>query len=482
MASFCVDLAIKPSWVVKVGAFVIDPQQVQDVKRALGAKLARWRKSRGLTQADVAERVYSTRSTIAGVECGQQVADRIFWQRCETFLDAGGELLAGYDGYRSLKQRHDQEKLEARQRARWGEVEGDSRPGMDGVPTVAGRALLPPAQVVRSSTSAGGPVETGWPADRSTGLGWPGLGQVSVDVDPALALHWSEMLRLLAASHNVFGSRQVYDAVCRELAVIRRYRHEAMDDLKSRLLAVEARWAEFGSWTADNLGDAAAAAYWLDQALELARGAGDRRMAAYVFMRQAQQAADRLDGTHATRLARTAETIVSLADRDRALCLIRQAQGHALLGDQPRSLTALKIAHKLIDRAASVGADDSDTIGRHCTLAYLRAHEGYCLLRLGQAKAAARALEEVLDGWPVEYRQDETLARAWLALSYVSVDRLAEAGVEGSRALSLAAATSSARAMRTLGQLHAQLTGKTASAEVVGFRNAFSLVASTARL
>ncbi len=66
----------------------------------------------------------------------------------------------------------------------------------------------------------------GRPVNRP-GLAW--AGRASVGVDPALALHWSEMLRLLAASHTIFGSRQVYDAVCRELAVIRRYRHEAMD-------------------------------------------------------------------------------------------------------------------------------------------------------------------------------------------------------------------------------------------------------------
>lgn len=50
------------------------------------------------------------------------------------------------------------------------------------------------------------------------------------------------MLRLLAASHNIFGSRQVYDAVCRELAVILRYWHEAMDDLKP----VSLRWRRDG--------------------------------------------------------------------------------------------------------------------------------------------------------------------------------------------------------------------------------------------
>ncbi|MEQ4300377.1 helix-turn-helix domain-containing protein [Plantactinospora sp. B6F1] len=459
---------------------MIDPQQVQDAKRAVGAKLAERRNSHGLTQAALAARVHSTRSTVAGVERGQQVVDRIFWQRCERLLGAGGELLAGYDEYRRLKQRHDQEKVDAGQRARWGEVERDSPPALGDVLTGTGREPFPDGRVAWPTATSSG--LAAWPVGRSEGWGSVGLGHASVGVDPVLALHWTEMLRLLAVSHNMFGSRQVYDAVCRESAVIRRYRDEASDDVKQRLLAVEARWAEFGSWTADNLGDATAATHWLDQALRLARRVGDKRMAAYVLMRQAQQAADRLDGAQAAALAGTAETFVSLTDRDRALCLIRQAQGHALRGDQSRSLVAIKAAHRLIDRAADVGADDSDTIGRHCTLAYLRAHEGYCLLRLGRAEAAVRALEEVLAGWPVDYRQDEALTRAWLALSYVTSGRLVEAGTEGSRALTLTAATSSARAMRTLNQLHTRLAGRTTAVEVVGFRNAFSLVATTVRL
>ncbi|ROO60384.1 helix-turn-helix protein [Micromonospora sp. Llam0] len=444
---------------------MIDPRQVQDGKRELGAALAHRRRSRGLTQADVAGRVYSTRSTIAGVERGQQIADRIFWQRCDQSLDAGGALLAGYDAYVRLKQRFDHERAKARQLARWGETDAGVPPAPD--------ALQTPGQASTSGLLA---------AARPVAVSALDPAPGPAGVDPALALHWSELLRLLAASHNVFGSRQVYGAVCRELAIVRRYRHEAPDDLTPRLLAVEARWAEFASWTADNLADVNAATHWLNHALTLAHRAGDKRMAAYVIMRQAQQAVDRLDGTHATGLAETAETLVPLTDRDRALCLIRQAQGHAIRNDQPRSLTAIKAAHQLVDRSTGHTADDPDTIGRHCTHAYLRAHEGYCLLQLGHAAAATDTLETVLTDWPGDYRQDEALTRSWLARSYAATNRLAEAGAEGSRALTLAAATSAARAMTSLSHLHGRLAGTSGPTEAIEFRNAFSLVASTTRL
>lgn len=103
-----------------------------------------------------------------------------------------------------------------------------------------------------------------------------------------LALHWTEMLRLLSVSHNMFGPRQIYEIVRRESTVIRRYRQDATADVKPRLVAVEARCAEFGSWAADNLGNVTAARR--TGSIELwdwRTGPTDKRMAAYVLMRQA---------------------------------------------------------------------------------------------------------------------------------------------------------------------------------------------------
>ncbi|WP_232533914.1 helix-turn-helix transcriptional regulator [Plantactinospora sp. KBS50] len=81
-----------------VEGIFLDPQQISDVKRALGRKLAGWRRSCGLTQGDVARLVHSTRSTVANVESGRQVVDRVFWVQCDSLLRAGGELVTGYDG------------------------------------------------------------------------------------------------------------------------------------------------------------------------------------------------------------------------------------------------------------------------------------------------------------------------------------------------------------------------------------------------
>ncbi|WP_307871071.1 helix-turn-helix transcriptional regulator [Micromonospora sp. C51] len=134
------------------------------MKRALGRTLSRWRRARGLTQDDVARRIHSTRSTVANVECGRQVVDRVFWAQCESLLQAGGELIAGYDDYRSLEVRHRQEKADTARQARWAaalDPEAIAEVASCRWPRDSGRSLL-------SATTLGvfGP---GTPADPTAG-------------------------------------------------------------------------------------------------------------------------------------------------------------------------------------------------------------------------------------------------------------------------------------------------------------------------
>ncbi|WP_028188825.1 helix-turn-helix domain-containing protein [Salinispora pacifica] len=100
----------------------MDPQQLRDMKRALGRRLAELRTRRGLTQDDLGRLVHSNRSTVGNVEVGRQVSDRVFWVQCESLLKAGGELISGYDEYRAGEIQHREEKAEAARHARWGAV------------------------------------------------------------------------------------------------------------------------------------------------------------------------------------------------------------------------------------------------------------------------------------------------------------------------------------------------------------------------
>ncbi|WJK33167.1 helix-turn-helix transcriptional regulator [Solwaraspora sp. WMMA2065] len=98
----------------------LERRHLQDAKRALGRKLRELRTARGLVQKEVARWVFSTRSTVANVEAGRQVADRVFWQQCDTILNGGGGLLDAYDAYRRLEKQYQTQRSEAALRDRWG--------------------------------------------------------------------------------------------------------------------------------------------------------------------------------------------------------------------------------------------------------------------------------------------------------------------------------------------------------------------------
>ena len=296
-------------------------------------------------------------------------------------------------------------------------------------------------------------------------------------MNPALVPHWAGLLRVLSAAHDASGPRHLHDVARGELALISRNREAAGGETQRGLLNVEARWAEFASWTADNLGDGQNAAYWLRIALSLARQAESRSLVAYVMMRQAQRAIERRDASQATTLAEAAGRFSGLPARDRALCAVRCAQGGALAGDRVSTQRALRQAYRLVAHAdATEDCDDPDTIGHHCVRAYVAAHEGFCQLSLGQPGTAVTILEDILRGWPPAYRQDEGLTRTWLGAAYAAVDRIGEAAAQGHTALNLAVESGSVRTARALRRLDVALAAHGGVPEVAGFRSRYAMV------
>ncbi|MGW7521682.1 hypothetical protein ACWGJ2_39575 [Streptomyces sp. NPDC054796] len=306
------------------------------------------------------------------------------------------------------------------------------------------------------------------------------VGPESTSVDPALVPHWGNMLHILSAAHNAFGPMHMYTTVTRELDVIRSCRHSAERGVRRGLLGVEARWAEFASWSAETLGRRSDATYWLMHSRDLAREAADDSLEAYVLMRLAQQATERRDAHAARDLAEAAWEAARGGERDRALCAVRLAHGYALAGDDRSSARVLKTAHQLVDQADQFACDDDPaTIGHHCVRAYVQAHEAYCHLLLGHARQAVVLLHEAIDGWPSEYRQDVQLARAWLALAYAADGRVPEAAVEGATALALTTSGGSVRVLRVLRSLDRRLPAQAGShSEVAQFRSALALTSA----
>ena len=299
-------------------------------------------------------------------------------------------------------------------------------------------------------------------------------------VDPALVPHWTGMLQILATTHNALGPHQLHQSAVREMSVIQQFRKLTRGRLAVDLVAVESRWSEFASWTAENTVNGPDAGYWLDRSLQLAHDAEDRQLISYIRMRQAQRAVERHEVADALSLAGQAWQTAGDNPRDRALCAVRQAQAHALAGDGRGSRLAIEEATRLVDLAdLTEGPDEPSTIGRHCVAAYVQAHEASCRMLLGEYALAAPALEQVLGMWPAGFRQDELLSQVWLATSYLKTGRLAQAGSLGSQVLTANAAVGSSRVHRGLRQL-AQLAGRVDQnqPEITAFRSSIALIPS----
>ena len=137
-----------------------------------------------------------------------------------------------------------------------------------------------------------------------------------------------------------------------------------------------------------------------------------------------------------------------LPPRVLALCLVREAEGHALADNATASRQSIELALRL----ASAPPESVDELGGHCTVDYVRAGKARCWQLLGESAAAMRAYEEVLAGCPADGRLDEGMWRADLALAYLDEGESQRAAEVGLSAVQMATAASSARALRAVGR------------------------------
>jgi hypothetical protein len=369
------------------------------------------------------------------------------------------EVVAAFDD--RARQLREPATLSLRQLDRWltGTVAGLPRPtacrvaeSLWGEPI--SRLLGPPEPIPAAAPNS--------PATGVTPARLPGAPGEPLAADPDLVPHWYRLLGVLAVSENLFGPQRLTGTVMRELAVIRATRQAAHGPLRTAFVRIEARWAEFLSWLADNDSDEAAGQYWADRALEQSLETDDRGLVSYVLMRKSQQAVARGDGPRAVALATAAAREPAATPTVRALAAVRRAEGHALARDEAACHQAIDQARELVGDTEGTPADPWDSgLGGHCTPAYVRVHEAHCWLRLGQPARAVTIYEDTLTTWPSSYRQDEALHRSRLAQAYAATGEAAQAARQGARALVATEAGAAYRVRLELRQLEHQLAAAT---------------------
>ncbi|MFJ3881242.1 DNA-binding protein [Streptomyces sp. NPDC090077] len=166
-------------------------------------------------------------------------------------------------------------------------------------------------------------------------------------------------------------------------------------DARTRLplLLLASRFAEFAGWMAQEAGRDRAALAWTSDAVLLAKAGGDEHLASYAFVRRALVAFYGNDAAATIGLAVRAQSNERVPPRIRGLAAQREAQGHALAGDELACMRALERARRnLADAEAEAGP--GPVIGTTNLADPAAMVTGWCLYDLGSPREAAQVLDK----------------------------------------------------------------------------------------
>jgi hypothetical protein len=231
----------------------------------------------------------------------------------------------------------------------------------------------------------------------------------------------------------MFGAHAVLSTVHRELRQITRHRQVARGELRTELLTIEARWAEFAAFLANDIGETRARDTWTGRALRLANAASAPDVAALARMRRAQWAVQDGDGRRAVALAEGALRLRGTSEATRTRVRLRAAHGHALEGDVSACQRHLDAAGQAAEDTASPGAPTAYNV---------RANAARCWLWM-QPSRAIPLYESALRDWPHDQLRDAGGHQVRLALARAGAGEPDRARVEGRRALAIARKTRS---------------------------------------
>ncbi|MCH0556687.1 helix-turn-helix transcriptional regulator [Streptomyces sp. MUM 16J] len=259
-------------------------------------------------------------------------------------------------------------------------------------------------------------------------------------------------------------------------AALRGLVHGAPPAQRGVVLRLAARFAEYTGWMWQEAGDDRAARCWTDQTVQLAEAGGDRELAAYALLRQAELALYQGDSLATVELARAA-TARAHGRRLRELAAQREAQGHALLGDENACRRALDRGAELAGGSGLQGDGSPALGGTHLPdlTAFVRA---WCLHELGDPEAAVALLDtgrESIAPYAVRARARHD-ARLALALAGAGrVERACEVAESVARDVM---ATDSATVRSDVRQLRSALTTRSKHPAV---RDALPVIAASLR-
>ncbi|MFD7508269.1 multiprotein-bridging factor 1 family protein [Streptomyces sp. NPDC059853] len=314
-----------------------------------GSELRRLREEAGLSLARLAQKIHYSKGHLSKIERGDKQPPPQLARLCDTALNANGRLtaLAAPQG-EGVRRR-------AAVRAGTASVLVASMAGADPAPAAAATSATP--EEGASLTFL-----------RSLFDQFRQLGQVA-------------------------GPRAVLPALTAQTRAVTDQANRTGEPVRRGLLLLGSRYAEFTGWMAQEAGDSDSAQRWTDHAVGLAEAGGDHDLAHYALVRRALITMYAGDADATITLARAAQHS-SAPPRIRGLAAVREAQGHALDGNETACRRSLDRARDLLSR--DPGDSPAPVIGTSNVGDPAAMAEGWCLYDLGRPAEAAAVLDHQL--------------------------------------------------------------------------------------
>jgi transcriptional regulator with XRE-family HTH domain/tetratricopeptide (TPR) repeat protein len=341
------------------------------VVESFGALLRTCRLAAGISLGELARRINYSKSQVSKIENGIKRPTAMFAKLCDRVLGADGVLAAAAPSQPTRTEATKPGDI-------W--VLGLEESG------VFHFAELPHRQILGEAGALLGNSVT-----RS--------GPTAVD-DHTLAV-----LRVLFDQYRTLGTMTspavVLAPVIAHVHTLRTLAADSSEPMRSDLLLLAARVAEYVGWMSQEAGREAQALLWTDRAVQLAAGR-DPQLASFALFRHAEIALCQHNPVRTIELARRAQQDQSVGPRILGLAARCEAQGYALAGD-------VRGYEQAFERAAALLAvpehGDGPVLGSASVPDDVALVQGSSLYDLGQPRAAAELLDQQISTIPLDARR-----------------------------------------------------------------------------
>ncbi len=362
-----------------------------------GRELRELREATGLSLGQLAERVHFSKGHLSRVESGQKRPSAELARLCDAELGAGGQLV------RLFLSRAEEQPVEAEPEP------GDGHTWLLGISPDGAGFFLPTRRSDRPDP------------DLTLGMAF-GAGR-SVTASEDLANAFAARFAAIRQLGQIAGPGTVLPMVIAETQVLRGLAGNASPGERAALWKLAARYTEYAGWMTQEAGDDAMAARWTQWAVRMAEQAGDADLRWYAMVRRADIALHNDDARSTIELAKRAQSDPAASARVRGLAAQREAQGHALAGDEAECFRALERSARLLAEAANE-EPTGPMLGTTHIAELDRIILGWCLYELGQAGRAAEILDECVLRFAAQSHRARGKFAVRAALAYAVADEL----------------------------------------------------------